>query len=130
MRFWKFEYEGPEALFQCIEKRSLPSGQHNVPGLRNTYEHPLKSMKSDDGLILAKLDGDQGRIFAVGKIRSIGKDGHAAVVDWKATQTTVFPDAKGGLVNWQTKSAFEISPEPAKRYGLNKLVEYYVCNAA
>ncbi len=122
MKFWKFEYEGPEALLQCVEKRSLPSGQCKMPGLRNTYAHLVESVKSGNGLIVATLDGEQGTIFAVGKVRSIEKDDRAAVVDWKATKTIVFPDARGGLVNWRTKSAFEISPEPAKRYGLSARV--------
>lgn len=126
MKFWKFQYEGPEALLQCIENRSLPSGDVTFAGLKNTYAHPVKAMRPGDGVVLAKLEGDEGKIFAVGKVRAVATTETHAVVDWAATTMTVYPDVKGGLINWQTKSAFEISQEPAKRYNLRKLIEYYV----
>jgi hypothetical protein len=126
LKFWKFQYEGSDALLQCIENRSLPSGIVIIAGLKNTYAHPVKAMKPGDGVVLAKLEGDEGKIFAVGKVRAVATTETPAVVDWVATTMTVYPDARGGLVNWQTKSAFEISQEPAKRYNLQKLIEYYV----
>ena len=86
-------------------------------------------MSVGDALVLASLEGEEGKIVALGKVRAIATATNPAVIDWAATKKTVFPDAKGGLVNWQTKSAFEISPEPAKRYGLKDLVEYYVRDA-
>lgn len=129
MRFWKFEYEGATALDECIANRCLPSPEAKRHGLTNTYAHPLKSMKVGDGVLIATLSGDGGKIFAVGKVCSVASATAPAVVDWAATTKTVFPDVKGGLVNWQTKTSFEISPEPAKRYGLKELVEYYVRDA-
>ena len=126
MKFWKFEYEGEDALGACIANRSLPPPESKRQGLSNTYAHPFKSMKVGDGVVLASLAGDEGKIFAVGKVRSVASNTTPAIIDWTATTKTVFPDARGGLVNWQTKTAFEISPEPAKRYGLRELVEYYV----
>lgn len=125
MKFWKFEYEGPEALADCIKNRALPSANRAFPGLENTHPYPTKAMKVGDGIVLAKLYGDEGRIFAVGIIRQVESYETPAVVDWAATKKTVFPNARGGLTNWQRKSAFEISPEPAKRYGLMLLIEYY-----
>lgn len=126
MKFWKFEYEGPAELEKCVSTDSLPSPERQFSGLKNTYAHPLKSMKIGDGVVLASLAGDQGKIFAVGKVRAAGADIQSPQVQWAVTTKTVFPDAKGGLANWQTKTAFEISPEPAKRYGLEKLINYYV----
>ena len=126
MKFWKFEFEGKTALETCMREKSLPSPTTEYPGLKNTYAHPLKSMKVGDGLVLASLRGEEGRIFAVGKVRSNRSDTEPSVVDWALTTKTVFPDTKSGLLNWQTKTAFEISPEPAKRYCLKELVEYYV----
>lgn len=126
MKFWKFQYEGHEALLQYIENRSLPSGDITLAGLKNTHAHPVKAMRPGDGVVLATLEGDEGKIFAVGKVRSVATTETPAVVDWVETIMTVYPDARGGLVNWQTKSAFEISQEPAKKYNLRKLIEYYV----
>ena len=126
MKFWKFQYEGHDALLKCVESRNLPSVDITHAGLRNTNAHPIKAMKVGDGVVLAKLEGDEGKIFAVGKVRVVATTETPAVVDWTATKKTVYPDVSGGLVNWQTKSAFEISQDPAKRYGLQKLIEYYV----
>ena len=126
MKFWKFEYEGSAALSDFINNRALPSKNRTFPGLENTHFYPIKVMKVGDGVVLATLHGDEGKIFAVGVVRRVELNETPAVVDWAATKHTVFPDARGGLANWQRKSAFEISPEPAKRYGLKKLVEYYV----
>lgn len=129
MKFWKLQYSGPEQLAECARNRSLPSSPASFPGLKDTNAHPISSMKVGDCLVLASLEGDQGKIVALGKVRAAATATGPAVVDWAATKKTVFPDAKGGLINWQTKSAFEISPEPAKKYGLKELVEYYVRDA-
>lgn len=125
MKFWKFEYLDVHALEIRIRERSLPP-PNNVRGLKNTFAHPRKSMRVGDGAILASLNGEEGKIFAVGKVRSLGSDIEPPIIDWTATTKTVFPNARGGLINWQTKTAFEISPEPAKRYAPKELVEYYV----
>lgn len=130
MKFWKFEYEGPAALEHCIASGALPSPESNFPGLMNTYAHPLKSMKVGDGVILATLQGDEGKIFAIGKVRKMPLGTEPPAIQWAAMTLTIFPDARGGLMNWQTKTSFEISPEPAKRYGLQKQLEYYVRDVA
>lgn len=83
-------------------------------------------MRAGDGVVLAVLDGDEGKIFAVGKVLAVETLDAPAVITWAATRKTVYPNASGGLVNWKNKSAFEISAEPAKRYGLRELIEYYV----
>lgn len=126
MKFWKFEYEGPEAMEQCFKEGALPSPRAKFSGLKNTCEHPRKSMKPGDGVLLATIEGEKARFYAIGKVLSTEKDEVPAVVSWSAMGKTVFPDASGGLVNWQTKTAFEISPEPAKKYGLKDLMDYYI----
>lgn len=126
MKFWKFEYPGSGALAHCTKFKSLPPKETLFPGLSNTFDHPLKSMRVGDGVVLATLVDDEAKFYALGKVRSISADLGAPVIQWVATQFTKFPDAQGGLKHWQTKSAFEISPEPAKRYGLAELISYYV----
>lgn len=126
MKFWKFEYPGSAALDDCISCHSLPSGKAEFQGLKNTFTHPLKSMKVGDGVVMATLQGDEAKFFALGKVRSINIESNLPVIQWTATTHTHYPDARGGLINWQTKSAFEISPEPAKKYGLRELIAYYV----
>jgi hypothetical protein len=126
MKFWKYEYESVDALEACIRHGALPSADKNFPGLTNTHSYPTGAMKVGDGVVLGKLEGDAAKIFAVGLVRRVQGNGLSAIVDWTATTKTVFPNAKGGLANWQQKSAFEISPELAKRYGLKELIQYYV----
>jgi hypothetical protein len=126
MKFWKFEYPGSEALINCSNSMSLPSKETIFPGLTNTFAHPLKSMKVGDGVVLATLVGDEAKFYALGIVRSTDGSPDGPVIQWTATQFTKFPDAQGGLKHWQTKTSFEISPEPAKRYGLKELVAYYV----
>lgn len=126
MKFWKFEYPGPQAVASCIRCMSLPPNDKAFPGLKDTYAHPQRSMRVGDGVLLATLAGEEAKFFAIGKVRAIDGDGRAPVIQWASTTFTRFPDARGGLINWQTKTAFEISPEPAKRYGLEKLISHYV----
>lgn len=128
MRFWKFEYPGPSGLDECISRQSLPSRETAFPSLANTFEHPLKSMHVGDCVVLATLRGEEANIFALGKVRSINACSKMPTIQWKATRHTKLPDERGGLIHWQTKTAFEISPEPAKKYGLRELVDYYVKN--
>jgi hypothetical protein len=126
MKFWKFEYEGPSALADCVANRALPSAERLFPGLKNAFAHPCKSMKAGDGVVLATLDGEEGKIFAAGKVLHAATDACLPVVAWAASTKTVLPNAGEGLKNWQTKSAFEISASPATRYGLAEFVNYYV----
>lgn len=125
MKFWKFEYDGPIELRNCITERRLPIAKE-VPGLSNTYDHPAKSLRAGDGVILAKLDGEAARIYAVGKIQSIAYDYSPTIVEWAAVQETRLPNPQGGLQNWRSKTAFEISPNPARRYGLRELIDDHV----
>ena len=68
MKFWKFEYEGSAALSDFINNRALPSKNRTFPGLENTHFYPIKVMKVGDGVVLATLHGDEGKIFAVGVV--------------------------------------------------------------
>lgn len=121
MRFWKFQYHGQAELLSCIEKRILPTNK-TFPGLNDTYDYPASSMKPGDGVLLARLEGNAAKVFAVGKVRATGP----VVIDWAALAVTLYPSPQGGLTNWQEKSAFEISANPAKRYGLRELIETHV----
>ncbi len=125
MRFWKFEYDGLIELQKCIAERRLPAPKE-VPGLLNTYGHPANSLRVGDGVILASLDGETARIYAVGKVRSITSGHKPAVVDWAEVQETRSPNRGQGLKNWETKTAFEISRGPANRYGLQELINHHV----
>lgn len=125
MRFWKFEYDSPEELRKCIAEQRLPSSI-DVPGLSNTYDHPVKSLKTGDGVIVAKLDENKAKIYAVGKVRTIASDRSTVIIDWAQVRETRFPNPQGGLPQWQTKTAFEISPSPAKEYDLTELVDRHV----
>lgn len=126
MKFWKLEYPGPVEFAKCISSNSLPPKNTVFQGLKDTFAHPLKEMKVGDGVLLATLMGDEAKFFAIGKVRAINDEENLPQIQWAATTFTRFPNASGGLINWQTKTAFEISPEPAKRYGLRKLLDYYV----
>jgi predicted HNH restriction endonuclease len=119
--FWKFEYDGPAQLQDCISNNSLPP-EKDFPGLENTYSYPFKKMKPGDGLVLAQLEGVSARIFAVGKVQAI----QPHVVNWAAVNETVYPNPQGGLPNWQKKTSFEIKPKPARKYGLNGLIEKHI----
>lgn len=125
MKFWKFEYDGPMELRKCIAEQRLPTSKE-VPGLSNTYDYPAKSLRKGDGVIVAKLDGDVARIYAVGKVRDLGSDHSPVTVDWAQVHETKFPNPQGGLNNWQTKTAFEIKLSPAKKYGLRELIDHHV----
>jgi hypothetical protein len=129
MKFWKFETP-PRADFErCTQEGRLPP-EVQFPGLRSTHAYPAENLKVGDGLVIARLDGEEAKIVALGKVRSIDPGSHVPSVQWAVTSHTKFPDARGGLANWQTKTAFEITKEPAERYGLLQLVNYYVKDPA
>lgn len=121
MKFWKFQYAGPAQAKRCVETRSLPPNQ-DFPSLANTYVQRVQALKIGDGVLLAQLNGDKAHVFAVGVVRAVGP----VLVDWAATTKTLTPDRRLGLKNWKTKSAFEISSAPAKRYGLQELLEQHI----
>ena len=126
MKFWKFEYPGSVELANCVSERRLPLREIKYPGLKDTYSHPFESMAVGDAVFLGTLSGDEARFFAIGKVREKANAGVAPVIDWVENKFGKFPDVSGGLPNWQTKTAFEISSSPAKRYGLLELVNYYI----
>lgn len=124
MKFWKFEVPQAADLERCLTDGSL-SRSVSAAGLKDTFDVLLGKMRVGDGVVLATLVGDEARIVALGQVRAL--EPHR--IQWAATSHTRFPDARGGLVNWQTKTAFEISSEPATRYGLHELVDYYIKDA-
>ena len=73
LKFWKFEYHGPIDLRKCIVEQKLPTSKE-VLRLLNTYDHPAKSLRKGVGVIVAKLDGELVRIYAVGKVRNLASD--------------------------------------------------------
>lgn len=117
---------GEDQTDACIGERRLPHSDISFPGLVNTYAYPAGAMKAGDGVFLATLIGDQARFFAVGLVVVKGTGTDPAVINWTATQFGRFPNERGGLPEWRSKTAFEISKEPAKRYELLSLLEYYV----
>jgi predicted HNH restriction endonuclease len=124
LKFWKFQYAGHAQVQRCMRTRSLPPDQ-DFPPLKNTYAHPARSLKPDDGVLLAQLEGDKAKVFAVGRVRTI----QPTVIDWALVTQTFSPNRRLGLTNWQQKSAFEISLNPSKRYGLQTLLDRHVVEA-
>lgn len=130
MKFWKFEYPGETEMQNCVLENRLPNRAMVFSGLKDTYSHPFESMVVGDCVFLANLSGDEARFFAVGKVLGRKNDTVVPTIKWVATKFGRFPDVRGGLPHWQTKTAFEISASPAKRYGLFDQVNYYVKNDA
>lgn len=126
MKFWKFEYPGEEEMRSCIGDRRLPMPEMKFPGLQDTYEYPAGTLKVGDAVFLATLLGEEARFFAIGKVAGRSEKLGIPIIDWAANKFGKFPNAQGGLPEWRTKSAFEITKAPAKRYGLLELVQYYV----
>lgn len=126
MKFWKFEYPGEIEASKCIREMRLPPKELPYSGLKNTYDHPFKSMVVGDAVFLATLSGEEARFFAVGRV--LDKSGLNAIprIQWVENTFGKFPDASGGLPNWRTKTSFEISSAPAQRYGLLEIVNYYI----
>lgn len=124
MKFWKFQYLGESVLEQCVQGQAVPLADTSPSGLANTDRETMARMRPGDGVIIAELLGDQAKIYALGKVRSVARSEPTVV--WARNTNYRQPDERGGLIHWQTKTAFEISPEPAKRYGLKELVEHYV----
>lgn len=130
MRFWKFEHPGEAEMQSCIAERRLPKPDIQFPGLLDTYDYPAGALKAGDGVLLATLSGEEARFFAVGKVIGKSTETGLSTVSWTATKFGKFPNEKGGMPQWRTKTAFEITKEPAKRYGLLELIQYYVKNDA
>lgn len=108
----------------CIRKKTFPMAQTKIPGLVTTDQEVLDRVCPGDGVLIAELLGKQAKIHAIGKA-IVGANSQLEVI-WARSINFRQPNERGGLIHWQTKTAFEISPEPAKRYGLKELVEHYV----
>ena len=126
MKFWKFEYPGEEEMQSCIGDGRLPRPETKFPGLEDTYKYPAGALKVGDAVFLATLSGEEARFFAIGKVVGRSEEPDVPIINWAATKFGKFPNAQGGLPQWRTKTAFEITKEPAKRYGLLELVQHYV----
>lgn len=123
MQFWKFQYLGDTSIEECIKNKSLPLASQPVPGLATTDQDVIARMRLGDGVVIAELVGDQAKLYAIGRVVSIANK--QPEISWARSINFRFPDERGGLIHWQTKTAFEISSEPAKRYGLKDLVEHF-----
>ena len=126
MKFWKFEFPGDVELQSCIQERRLPRRDLSFAGLKDTYSHPFDSMVVGDAVFVGTLVNDEAKFFAIGKVRARLSATGEPTIDWVLNRFTKLPEPSGGLPNWQTKTSFEISSAPAKRYGLPELVNYYI----
>lgn len=124
MKFWKFECNSDETLVACLDRKRLPPANSSYLGLANTFNDVVSRMGIGDAVVLARLEGEAGKISAIGVVRAID-GGKTPVIEWVRERRTVFPDERGGLVHWQTKAAFEIASSPAKRYGLPEVIKHY-----
>lgn len=128
MKFWKFEAPTLEQIELIVTAGRLPPSV-SVPGLRNTYDEIARKLNPGDGLVLATLKGDEGRIVAFGRVCSIGATQEDMSIRWAKASHGVLPIGSG-LLHWQTKTAFEISAEPAERYGLGRFIAFHIKDAA
>jgi hypothetical protein len=94
--------------------------------MKNTDQDVAHRMREGDGVVIGQLVGDQAKIYAVGRLARAQTGTTPPSVRWAKTLNYRQPDERGGLIHWQTKTAFQISSEPARRYGLKELINYYV----
>jgi hypothetical protein len=128
VKFWKFEAPTAEQLGAVVAAGRLPPAV-TVPGLRNTYEEVASKLRPGDGVVLASLKGDEGKIVAFGKVRAVPGAIEHVHIQWAKASHGLYPTGSG-LEHWQNKSAFEISAEPAKRYGLLGFIEFHIKDGA
>lgn len=128
MKFWKFEAPTAGQVDAVVAAGGLPPAV-TVPGLRDTYEEVARKLKPGDGVVLACLNGDEGKIVAFGKVRAVQRTPDDLYIQWAKASHGVYPTGSG-LEHWQTKTAFEISTEPAKRYGLRGFIDFHIKDAA
>jgi hypothetical protein len=128
MKFWKFESPTEEQI-QSLLAVGGPPPSVIVPGLLNTFEKVAKKLKPDDCVVLASLNGDEGKIVAFGRVRSVGNVPDEVSIQWAKASHGVHPTGSG-LEHWRTKTAFEVSPVPAERYGLRRIMDFHIKQAA
>lgn len=128
MKFWKFEAPPADQIEALVAKGRLPPPMM-VAGLRDTHYEVSRKLRLGDGVVLANLRGDEGKIVAFGKVRTPSGADEDAHIQWAIASHGVHPTGSG-LNHWRTKTAFEISTVPAKRYGLLGFIEYYIPDVA
>lgn len=118
MKFWKFAYRDEATMVACLEGRCLPNPEFSPLGMGNRNEWVAEQLSAGDIVVLATLCGFLATFYAVGVVREVSPEYSGVVVDWAAERHDQEPTPSSGLIHWQTKSAFQISPAPAKRYNL------------
>lgn len=121
MKFWKFEGRESAEIQALRVSGGAPSEGSCAPGCTNTNATVLTRVREGDGLLLAHLDGGDACIVGLGLVRAVQRGHGPTSVEWVEHSATVSPNPQGGLANWRQKSAFEISADPAKRYGLRQM---------
>ncbi|MDN2675105.1 hypothetical protein OX459_27260 [Janthinobacterium sp. SUN026] len=124
MKFWKFEMPTEQQLDALVAMGELPPPVA-VAGLSNTYDDIARKLRPGDGVVLGKLKGEEGKIVVFGKVRKVGSTPNCIEIQWAKASQDVFPTGSG-LTHWQTKTAFEISSQPAERYGLRRFIDFHI----
>ncbi|MCY4747512.1 hypothetical protein NYO99_21280 [Pelomonas sp. UHG3] len=124
MKFWKFETPTAELLDAVLASGALPPSVP-VAGLRDTHGKATSKLKPGDGVVLATLQGEEGKIIAFGKVRAGNSPIDQLAVRWVRASHGVHPTGSG-LEHWRSKTAFEISAEPAERYGLQRFIDFHI----
>lgn len=128
VKFWKFEAPAEEQIESVIDTGGLPPSV-TVPGLLNMYEDVAKKLRPGDGVVLATLMGEEGKIVAFGKVRAVAKELDGISIQWAKASHGVYPTGSG-LTHWKNKTAFEIKAAPAERYGLLRFIDFHIKEAA
>lgn len=124
MKFWKFETPTEEQIESLLNTGGLPPSV-TMSGLSNTYEKVVRKLKPGDCVVLASLKGDQSKIVVFGKVQAVGNTSEQTLIKWAKASHGVYP-TDSGLEHWRTKTTFEISKEPAERYGLRRFIEFHI----
>jgi hypothetical protein len=127
VKFWKFEAPRDDQIQSLLVTGRLPPPVV-VPGLLDTYGEVASKLKEGDGVVLASLKGEEGKITAFGKVRVGALAAEQLSIQWARASHGVYPTGSG-LEHWRAKTAFEISALPAERYGLRQFIEYHLKDA-
>ncbi|MDC8771724.1 HNH endonuclease [Roseateles albus] len=122
MDFWKFECSDEAATQASLVTGELRLSQPRVD-LDDTDRLVLDKLAAGDGVLLASFDGRQARIFAIGRVQALATSGTPIRVSWLPTPGMQVTPGHSARQYWTGRSAHEISPEPAERYGLPQLLK-------
>jgi len=124
MKFWRVDIQSQDTVEQSIDGGTIIAPKRISSADLEPAEVIAQKIAKDHVVLLARFDAmrQHGMVEAIGLVVDKDRKAKKPRLKWKRVSKQLSPTPTG-ITQWKTRAVFKFADEPAKRYGLEKLVK-------